>query len=98
MTKTPLANAGDIRDMDLIFGLGSSPGEMHDNPLQCSCLENFMYRGAWWATVLEPQSQTLLKQLNTHSRTFHLYMDLLKDILVASTFLQLLIKHSCEGF
>ena len=49
-------------------------------------------------SVLEPQSQTLLKQLNTHSHTFHLYMDLLKDILVASTFLQLSIKHSCEGF
>ena len=47
MTKTPLASAGDIRDMDLIFGLGSSPGEMHDNPLQYSCLENFMDRGAW---------------------------------------------------
>ena len=28
-----------------------SPGERNSNPLQCSCLENFTDRGAWWATV-----------------------------------------------
>ena len=32
-------------------GLGRSPGEGNDNPLQHSCLENSMDRGAWWATV-----------------------------------------------
>ena len=32
-------------------GLGSSPGEGNGNPLQCSCLENPMDKGAWWATV-----------------------------------------------
>ena len=31
--------------------LGRSPGEVHGNPLQCSCLENFVDRRAWWATV-----------------------------------------------
>ena len=30
---------------------GRSPGEGNDNPLQYTCLENFMDRGAWWATV-----------------------------------------------
>ena len=35
----------------LIPGLGRSPGEGNGNPLQCSCLENPMDRGAWWATV-----------------------------------------------
>ena len=35
----------------LIPGLGTSPGEGNGNPLQCSCLENPMDRGAWWATV-----------------------------------------------
>ena len=35
-----------------IPGLGRSPGEGHGNPLQSSCLENPMDRGAWWATVL----------------------------------------------
>ena len=32
-------------------GLGRSPGRGHDNPLQCSSLENSMDRGVWWATV-----------------------------------------------
>ena len=34
-----------------IPGLGRSPGERNGNPLQYSCLENPMDRGAWWATV-----------------------------------------------
>ena len=42
MVKNPPANAGDIRDVDLILGLGQSPGEGHGNPLQYSCLENSM--------------------------------------------------------
>ena len=41
-------NAGDV---DSITGLGRSPGEGNGNPLQCSCLENPMDRGAWWAIV-----------------------------------------------
>ena len=35
----------------LILGLGRSPGERNVNPLQYSCMENAMDRGAWWATV-----------------------------------------------
>ena len=49
--KNPIANAGDIRDEGLIPGLGRSPGGGHGNPLQYSCLENPMERGAWRATV-----------------------------------------------
>ena len=45
------ANAGDARDVSLISGLGSSPGGGHGNPLQNSCLENPMDRGAWWVSV-----------------------------------------------
>ena len=45
------ANAGDVRHVDLIPGLGQSPGGGHGNPFQYSCLENPMDRGAWWATV-----------------------------------------------
>ena len=41
-------NAGDPGS---IPGLGRSPGEGNGNPLQYSCLENPMDRGAWWATV-----------------------------------------------
>ena len=45
------ANAGDARGADLILGLGRSPGVGNGNPLQYSCVENSMNRGAWWATV-----------------------------------------------
>ena len=48
--KNP-ANAGDIKDVDLIPKLGRSPEGGHGNPLQYSCLEKPMDRGAWWATV-----------------------------------------------
>ena len=46
MVKNPPVNAGDIRDVGLIPGLGRSPGGGHGNPLQYSCLENPMDRGA----------------------------------------------------
>ena len=51
MVKNLPANAGDVRDVGSIPGLGRSPGGGHGNPLQYSCLENPMDRGAWWATV-----------------------------------------------
>ena len=38
-------------DLGSIPGLGRSPGEGNGNPLQYSCLENFMDTGAWWAAV-----------------------------------------------
>ena len=44
-------NTGDARDTGLIPGSGRSPGEGNGNPLQYSCLENSMDRGAWRATV-----------------------------------------------
>ena len=44
-------SAIDARDMGSIPGSGRSPGGGNGNPLQCSCLENPMDRGAWWATV-----------------------------------------------
>ena len=64
--KNQPANAGDIRDAGLIPGSGRSPGGGHGNPLQYSCLENPMDRGAWWATVHGvAKTQTQLKQLST---------------------------------
>ena len=48
VAKESACNAGDP---GLIPGLGRSPGEGNDNPLQYSCLENQMDKGAWWATV-----------------------------------------------
>ena len=47
VVENPPANIGDIRDSGLIPGSGRSPGGGHGNPLQCSCLENPMDRGAW---------------------------------------------------
>ena len=51
MVKNPPANAGDIRNVGLIPGLGRSPGEENGNSLQYSCLDNPMNRGAWQAPV-----------------------------------------------
>ena len=44
-------SACSVGDLDLILGLGRSPGEGNGKPLQYSCLENPMDRGAWQATV-----------------------------------------------
>ena len=46
--KASTHNAGDL---GLNPGLGRSPGGGNGNPLQCSCLENSMDGGAWWAIV-----------------------------------------------
>ena len=45
------AKAGDVRDVDLVPGLGRSPGGGHGNPLQNPCPENPTDRGAWRATA-----------------------------------------------
>ena len=59
MVKNLTANAGDAEDMGLIPGLGTSPGEGNGNPLQYSCLENPLDRGAWQDTLHEvAKSQT----------------------------------------
>ena len=64
--KNQPANAGDGRDVGLISGLGRSPGGGHGNPLQSSCLENPMDRGAYKATVHRvAKSRTQLKHI-TH--------------------------------
>ena len=51
MVKNPPDNAGDIKDASLILGSGTSPGEGHGNPLQYSCLEHPMDKGAWRASI-----------------------------------------------
>ena len=61
------ANAGDTGDTGSIPGPVRSPKGGHGNPLQYSCLENSMDRGAWWATVHGvAQSQA---RLSTHTLT-----------------------------
>ena len=59
MVKNLLANAGDANSVP---GLGRSPGRGNGNPLQYSCLENPMDRGAWRAMVHRvKKSQTRLR-------------------------------------
>ena len=44
-------STGDARHPGSVPGSGRSPGVGNGNPLQYSCLENYMDRGAWWAAV-----------------------------------------------
>ena len=68
MVKNLPANAGNIRHTGLIAGLGRSPGGGDGNPLQYSCLENPMNRGACWAIVYRvTKNRTRLKRLRTHA-------------------------------
>ena len=68
MVQNLPANAGDARDVGSFPGLGRSPGGGHGNPLQGSCPENPMDRGAWQATVHRvSQSQIRPKQLSTRA-------------------------------
>ena len=66
VVENPPANAGDV---GLIPGSGRSPGEGNGSPLQCSCLENPMDRGAWWANSPwgHKESDTT-EQLSTHAK------------------------------
>ena len=66
MVKNPPANSGDARDEGSIPGSGRSPGVGNGNPLQYSCLENSMDRGAWQPAVHEVS--TGLTQLSTHKQ------------------------------
>ena len=61
------ASAGNIRDTGSTPRLGRSPGGGHGNPLQYSCLEKSMDRGAWRVAVHRAaKSQTQLRQLGMH--------------------------------
>ena len=69
VVKNLPASAGDASDVGSVPGLGRSPGVEDGNPLQYSCLEKSMDRGAWWATVHGvTKSQT---QLSRHPPPSH---------------------------
>ena len=66
LVKNLPANTEDVGDVGSTPGLGRCPGEGHGNPLQYSCLESLMDRGAWWATVHGvAKNQARLKRLST---------------------------------
>ena len=72
LVKTLPATAGDARDVSSIPELGRSLGEGNGTPLQYSCLENPVDRGAWWDTVHEvPKGRARLSAC-THTHTRHL--------------------------
>ena len=73
------AKAGDTRVAGFIPGLGGSPGGGHGKPLQYSCLENPMNRGAWQVTVhWVAKSWTKMKLPSTHVSQSSVRKSLLK--------------------
>ena len=70
MGKESACNVGDV---GLIPGSGGSPGEENGNPLQCSCLENPMDRGAWQYTA-----HGVARVGHYLSLSFFLYFDILE--------------------
>ena len=69
VVKNMPTKVGDARDTGSIPELGISPGVGCGNPLQYSCLEDSMDRGAWWATVhgVTKNHTQLSTQLIIHS-------------------------------
>ena len=65
MVKNPSASVGDAGDRGLISGSGRFPGGGNGNPLQYSCLENPMDRGAWQATVHGVEHDLVTKTTTT---------------------------------
>ena len=68
MVKNPPVDAGD---MGSIPGSGRSPGGGNDNPLQYSCLENSMDRGAWQAIFHGVSKRLTGLSTHTHTLYFH---------------------------
>ena len=76
--------AGDTGDMGSIPRLGRPPGGGHGNPLQCSCLENPMDRGAWLATVHRLTKNWIwVKQLSGHATCQGTNMGLVPTIVMS---------------
>ena len=76
LVKNLPATAGDVRSEDLILGSGRTPGEENGNPLQYSCLENPMDRGAWWATV-HGVTKSQIQLLTEQQQSFLLLLDVM---------------------
>ena len=96
MIKKPSVNAGDVRDLGSIPGWGRYPGGGHGNPLQDSCLENPMDRGAWWATVHSvAQNQAQLKQLSTNAQLGKIFAS--SQFRISGTTPNFLLRNSSQA-
>ena len=74
VVKNPPTNAGNTGDLGSILGWGRFLGGGYGSPLQYSCLENSMYRRAWWATVhgvTKSPTQLIRQHHNTHTLVKH---------------------------
>ena len=81
MVKNPTTNAGDVRNVDLIPESGIYPGGGYGNPLQYSCLENPMDRGAGRALVCRVAKSRSDLACSTHGVNNSSYIFLLKTLL-----------------
>ena len=72
VVKNPSASAGDLRDMSSIPGWGRSPGGGHGNPLQYSCLENPVDKGAQQTTV-HGVAESDMTEATWHAHTHALF-------------------------
>ena len=98
----PTASAGDLREGGLIPGWGRSPREGNGNPLQSSCLQNPMNRGAWRATVHEvAKSWTWLSEVTlifyflNYFYLFIFFEVALRHYRSTVVFSQAVVTHSC---
>ena len=66
VVNNPPANAGDARDAGSLPGSGGSSGIRNGNPLQYSCLENSIDKGAWRATVHGVKTRWTQLRMHTH--------------------------------
>ena len=94
MVKNLPANVGNTRDMGSIPGSGRSSKGGHGKPLQYSCLENSMDRGAWRATI-HGVTKSLI-QLSTHA-LIDQYIHILEYIRYITYIFHFLIKQITHG-
>ena len=90
MVKNLAAKAGVVRDLGSIPRSGGSPGGGHGSPLQCSCLENPMDRGAWWATVYRV-TESDKTEVTLHAHMGREELSLQQGVFVRTSGLKLLL-------